>query len=1013
MRKSFLLFLFISIFFSIFLQAQPPCAFDKKHDILLEKNPAYARQIEQNNIAIRKHIDARRAIKPGAARPMATVMIPVVVHVMHTGGAVGSIYNPSDADIIGAINYLNQVYAGTYPGMAAPIEGGGIVDMEIQFALAQRTPTCGATNGIDRVDASSLPNYVTNGVNVDNTNGCPELTLKDLARWNTSDYYNIWIVNKLDGADGTSGQFVAGFAYFPGSPSTLDGTIMLATQMQSGEKTLPHEIGHAFNLYHTFQGSNNVAVCPSADPAQGDIIADTDPVSNNVSGGAYDFSCRTGATNSCVSSPYTINTESNFMAYTNCYTLFTNDQKARVQAALTLSSRAGLVDAGNLALTPCGTTINFSQASASQTENSTGTLSGCRTYTDYIYQMGIGSGPSANATATLTYSGTATKGLDYDVTTNGNFASPSDVLSFAAGATTPQSFTVRIYDDGNVESAETIVLDFTVNNGGGDAAKGTTAPTFTLTLADNDTVPAGAVTGIYSIGTISNIINAAPFDARQQRQRGQYHYKASELYTAGMTYGDITSLQLFINTKFSTRPFQNLSVKMANATLDYLVDGSVTVVGGMTTVYTNSSLTTTAGWNIINLSTPFFWTGSSLVIEICYDNSTADAANGRDDIGVYSDGGTASQGNMFFQNGINCTTSFSSVSYYGNGYKPAIRLGLSAYGTDIDTTIGATSSNHIDVGSNDYFYSNNDKLLIRLNTISSSLGCVEASLDESGTAWANYQGGQRSAKVFAVTPTTNGTTANYTASFYFANAELGGKNPATLRIAKTSAASAATANTGNTILVTPTVTTLGTGTTVFTASFTGFFRFFLVDEGVILPAALTVFTGKLNNEHDVILNWTTASEFNNRGFDIEISSDGSNFSFLGAVASQGNSATEQYYEYKHIKPRPGLLYYRLKQTDLDGKYEYSKIISLTINTDLVKASVYPVPAKNSITINFGSLIVKGEIEIFSADMKTVKRESINGPSATKDINVANLSKGVYFIRYTNGSATEILRFIKE
>src|SRR5688500_15445311 len=123
MSKSFLLTLFIFLSFATFLQAQPPCAFDKKHDILLEKNPAYARQIEQNNITIRKHIDARRAMKPGAARPMAAVTIPVVVHVMHTGGAVGTIYNPSDADIIGAINYLNQVYAGTYAGMTAPGEG--------------------------------------------------------------------------------------------------------------------------------------------------------------------------------------------------------------------------------------------------------------------------------------------------------------------------------------------------------------------------------------------------------------------------------------------------------------------------------------------------------------------------------------------------------------------------------------------------------------------------------------------------------------------------------------------------------------------------------------------------------------------------------------------------------------------------------------------------------------------------------------------------------------------------
>ena len=1017
MSKLFLLFLLIILSFTTILQAQAPCAFDKKHDILLQSDPAYAREIELNNIAIRKYVDAARLkMKAGAARPMSTAIIPVVVHVMHTGGAVGTIYNPSDAQIIGAIDYLNQVYAGSYPGMTAPSAGGAAGDMEIQFALAQRTPTCGATNGIDRVDASSLTNYTSNGVNSSNTTGCPELTVKDFARWNTSDYYNIWVVNKIDGADGTAGQFTAGFAYFPGSSSALDGTIMLATQMKADRKTLPHEIGHALNLHHPFRGSYDNTQCPlnANCNTDGDLICDTDPIYNNYNSGtgAYSFACRSG-NNTCTGTPYSINTESNFMSYTNCFTLFTNEQKLRVQGALTLPSRASLIDAGNLALTPCGTTVNFSQATAAQTESTTGTLLGCRTYKDYTYQMVVGAGPSANATATLTYSGTATKGLDYDVTTNGNFSTPSDVLNFAAGATTAQPFTIRIYDDGNVESAETIILDFTVNNGGGDAAKGTHAPTFTFTLADNDVAPAGAVTGIYSIGTITNIIDNAPFDARQQRQRGQYHYKASELYAAGMTYGDITSLQLFINTKFSTRPFQNLSIKMANATLDYLVDGSVTVVGGMTTVYTNSSLTTTAGWNIFNLSTPFFWTGSSLVIEICYDNGVADAANGGDDIGVYSDGGTAAQGNMFFQNGINCATSFSSVSYFGNGYKPAIRLGHSAYGTDIDTTLGDISSNHIDAGSDDYFYSNTNKLLMRLSGISSSLGCVESSLDESGTAWANYQGGQRSAKVFAVTPTTNGATATYTASFYFANAELGGKNPAILRLAKTSAASVAASNTGNTLLVTPTVTTLGSGTTVFTASFTGFSRFFLVDAGVILPVELTDFSGKLTTEQNALLSWTVSSEYNNRKFDVEISRDGINFVLLGTVASQGNSSTEQHYEYLHIKPQQGTSYYRLKQTDWNGAYEYSKIISLNIVNAIVKSSVYPVPSKNMITITFGSIVSKAEIEIFSADMKTVKRESISGPALTKDLNISNFAKGVYFIRVTNGAAIEILRFIKE
>ena len=191
--------------------------------------------------------------------------------------------------------------------------------------------------------------------------------------------------------------------------------------------------------------------------------------------------------------------------------------------------------------------------------------------------MAIGAAPTATATATLTYSGTGVKGIDYDVTTNGNFASPSDVLTFNIGSTAAQSFTVRIYDDADVEFAETAILDFTVNNGGGDASEGTTTPTFTITISDNDFAPVGSSTGTYSIGTSSGIITSTPFDARQQSQRAQFIYRASELAAAGISPGSITSLQLNIQSKLSTRPFNNFNIKMAHTSLAYLVDGSASV----------------------------------------------------------------------------------------------------------------------------------------------------------------------------------------------------------------------------------------------------------------------------------------------------------------------------------------------------------------------------------------------------------------------------------------------------
>lgn len=326
---------------SLFTNSQAICGFDEVHSIKLRSDPVYKKSVEENEQQLRTYISKNRnRLSARTEGNSVLYTIPVVVHVMHTGGAIGTIYNPTDGQIQGAINYLNQVYRGTYPGTQ------GIGDLQIQFALAVKDPNCNSTTGIERIDASSISGYSTNGIsmNVGTTPGVNELSIKNLSRWNPSQYYNIWVVNKIDGKDGTSGTFTAGYAYFPGAPPTYDGIIMLATQMVSGQKTLPHEMAHAFGLYHTFEGSSDVNTCPANTgdcSIDGDRVCDTDPESLNLSNGVYDFSCRTGM-NSCTNANYSSNTESNYMNYTNCYTLFTAGQKARLLANAAGPYRIGL-----------------------------------------------------------------------------------------------------------------------------------------------------------------------------------------------------------------------------------------------------------------------------------------------------------------------------------------------------------------------------------------------------------------------------------------------------------------------------------------------------------------------------------------------------------------------------------------------------------------------------------------------------------------------------------------------
>ncbi len=261
MYPKLLLFFLSSFLFISSLNAQFSCGFDRAIEKMSLNDPNYKRNINEIDKSLRQYIQTHKNDITARTENTEAVLyyIPCIVHVIHTGGAIGTNYNPADAQITGAINYLNAVYDGTWTGAGGSILGAG--DLQIKFVLATTDPNNSASSGIDRFDGSAIANYTLNGVNSQNSTGADELTVKDLSRWDPFKYYNIWLVNKIDGCDGISGcgSFIAGYAYFPfgnslSSTRDRDGTIMLASQMIAGQKTLPHEIGHAFSLYHPFPG---------------------------------------------------------------------------------------------------------------------------------------------------------------------------------------------------------------------------------------------------------------------------------------------------------------------------------------------------------------------------------------------------------------------------------------------------------------------------------------------------------------------------------------------------------------------------------------------------------------------------------------------------------------------------------------------------------------------------------------------------------------------------------------
>ncbi|MDW7693101.1 T9SS type A sorting domain-containing protein [Flammeovirgaceae bacterium SG7u.111] len=112
-----------------------------------------------------------------------------------------------------------------------------------------------------------------------------------------------------------------------------------------------------------------------------------------------------------------------------------------------------------------------------------------------------------------------------------------------------------------------------------------------------------------------------------------------------------------------------------------------------------------------------------------------------------------------------------------------------------------------------------------------------------------------------------------------------------------------------------------------------------------LPVTLTSFTASANNSFTNI-RWSTASEWDFSHYEIEKSFDGINFDFVAEVDPKGGEGLLADYTYTDLFPGRDLIYYRLKMVDLDGSFEYSKVVAVSTKASLEALSVFPNPAPN-------------------------------------------------------------------
>lgn len=414
-----------------------PCVTYNAMEEVFAKDPAararYEKAQETMNMEFKEALNQRALLnKSSVAAPVYTV--PVVFHILHQGGSE----NISDADCIYALDYVNKDYARTNwdaNNTAAPFNAS-YVDSEIRFMLAKKDPNGNCTTGIVR--------HVT-----DKTDWNQSGTLTNyIYTWDPTKYLNIYIVkNIVPTTTVTGGGIIVGYTYKPGTWATgaaQDAIVYRHDFLTANDnpRSLSHEIGHWFNLSHTWGDTNNPGI------SCGDDYCQDTPVTK-------------GEFSNCVPSVCTqtyapmngLNNIQNIMNYSSCPLNFTTDQITRMRAALTsaTSGRSSLWAASNLGST--GADVN--------------SVAACAPVSDFmstaIGEYTVCSGQTIASFKSYSFNGTITS-YSWSATNSATIASPTSsitTITFPTAGTSTVSLTVGNGLGSNTSSKVVTVIDAT------------------------------------------------------------------------------------------------------------------------------------------------------------------------------------------------------------------------------------------------------------------------------------------------------------------------------------------------------------------------------------------------------------------------------------------------------------------------------------------------------------------------------------------------------------------------
>jgi uncharacterized delta-60 repeat protein len=183
----------------------------------------------------------------------------------------------------------------------------------------------------------------------------------------------------------------------------------------------------------------------------------------------------------------------------------------------------------------------------------------------------------------------------------------------------------------------------------------------------------------------------------------------------------------------------------------------------------------------------------------------------------------------------------------------------------------------------------------------------------------------------------------------------------------------------------------------------------LTNSSFILPLSLYSFTA-IKQSKAVLLNWQTINEQHTSAFEVQKSDNGSNFTGIGIIDAAGNSTSSKNYSLADLQPLAGLNYYRLKMIDIDGKFTFSKIITVRFDNAAVTLQAFPNPVNRMVNLQFVAPAGRVKLQLTDAVGRTVKSFEVksSGLVTYTSIDMTGLQKGVYFI-YVNSESIKVIK----